>query len=59
MPKDNGISRAIAVIGPIPGSTPTIVPTSTPMNAKNRLYSVSASRNPPPRPENRSIANQS
>jgi hypothetical protein len=45
-PKESGISRAIAVTGPMPGSTPTSVPIRTPQKAKMRLATVKASPNP-------------
>lgn len=40
---------AIAEIGPIPGSTPTTVPSSTPRRAKARLTGSSAEAKPPPK----------
>src|SRR2546423_10722067 len=44
--KVDGNSKAIARTGPIPGSTPTIVPTSTPTKHARRLPGVSATANP-------------
>ncbi|SIG57091.1 Uncharacterised protein [Mycobacteroides abscessus subsp. abscessus] len=40
---------AIAEIGPIPGRTPTTVPSRTPRRAKARLAGCSAEAKPPPR----------
>jgi hypothetical protein len=50
------MSSAIAVIGPIPGSTPTTVPIRTPANANERLAGVKASAKPAPIPPNMSMA---
>src|SRR6478672_10465189 len=41
-----GSSSATVIAGPIPGSTPTAVPSSTPMTAYNRFIGVAASPNP-------------
>src|SRR6476620_12113958 len=41
-----GSSSATGIAGPIPGSTPTAVPSSTPMTAYNRFIGVAASPNP-------------
>src|SRR5699024_10761741 len=49
MPKETGMRIAIAEIGPMPGSTPTTVPSSTPRRAKARLAGSSAEAKPPPR----------
>src|SRR5699024_2622299 len=49
MPKETGMRIAIAEIGPMPGSTPTTVPSSTPRRAKARLAGSSAAAKPPPR----------
>jgi hypothetical protein len=46
MAKVDGKRRAMAPTGPMPGSTPTIVPTSTPMKHANRLLGSSATENP-------------
>ena len=40
MPKVSGISSAMAVVPPIPGTTPKIRPTTTPANRKNAPESV-------------------
>src|SRR5699024_2158483 len=48
-PKETGMRIAIAEIGPMPGSTPTTVPSSTPRRAKARLAGSSAEAKPPPR----------
>ena len=42
----DGKRRAMAPTGPIPGSTPTIVPTTTPTKQANRLLGRSATENP-------------
>jgi hypothetical protein len=44
--KVDGRRRAMAPTGPIPGSTPTIVPTSTPTKHANRLLGRSAIEKP-------------
>src|SRR5690625_2668927 len=49
MPKETGIRIAIALIGPIPGRTPQIVPRRTPRSAKSRLAGWIAVSNPPAR----------
>src|SRR5699024_791049 len=49
MPKETGMRIAIAEIGPMPGSTPTTVPSSTPRRAQARLAGSSAEAKPPPR----------
>ena len=41
-----GSSSAIVSAGPMPGSTPTAVPSVTPANAQARCGSVSALANP-------------
>ena len=38
----SGSSIAMVAVGPIPGSTPTSVPRSTPMKQKMRLVGLSA-----------------
>jgi hypothetical protein len=40
--KVDGSSSAMAPTGPMPGSTPTIVPTRTPMKHAKRFVGVSA-----------------
>ncbi len=45
-PNDSGMSRAIAVIGPRPGITPTIVPTRTPRKQYQRFVGVIAFPSP-------------
>jgi hypothetical protein len=42
----DGNSSAMAPTGPMPGSTPTIVPTRTPTKQANRLVGISATENP-------------
>ena len=44
--KVDGKRSAMAPTGPMPGSTPTMVPTSTPMKHANRLLGSSATENP-------------
>ena len=44
--KVTGSSRATVSAGPIPGSTPTAVPSVTPTSAQNRLNGVSATAKP-------------
>src|SRR5690606_9460768 len=46
-----GSSRATAMAGPIPGSTPIAVPSSTPIAENSRLAGVSA----PAKPSNRRV----
>jgi hypothetical protein len=46
MAKVDGRSSAMAPTGPMPGSTPTMVPTTTPMRHANRLLGISAMENP-------------
>src|ERR1700710_439473 len=41
-----GSSRATVIAGPMPGSTPTAVPSSTPITAYNRFIGVAACSNP-------------
>src|SRR6185503_713249 len=48
--KVDGSSRAMAPTGPMPGSTPTIVPTSTPTKHASRLPGIIATPNPYMRP---------
>ena len=47
-----GINKATPLIGPIPGSTPTAVPISTPTNANNKFCHVKATLNPSIRKSN-------
>ena len=42
----SGSSSAMVIAGPMPGSTPIAVPSSTPRNAYSRLIGVSAVANP-------------
>ena len=42
-----GISSAMVSAGPIPGSTPTAVPSAQPISAQNRFIGCSATANPP------------
>src|SRR4029450_7113028 len=46
MPKVSGSSSATPETGPIPGSAPIRVPTTTPARAMNRLNGVSAMEKP-------------
>jgi hypothetical protein len=41
-----GSNRATVMAGPMPGSTPTAVPSRTPMKAYRRFMGVSAVANP-------------
>ena len=41
-----GSSSATVMAGPMPGSTPTAVPTITPIRASSRLIGVAAVANP-------------
>ena len=41
-----GRSRATVSAGPIPGSTPTAVPSNTPISAQSRFSGVSATWKP-------------
>src|SRR6266540_3003579 len=54
-----GSSIAIVATGPMPGSTPISVPSSTPTNAYSALTGVSATENPSARCEKSSIARSS
>src|SRR3990170_8931321 len=54
--KVRGRSRATVTAGPIPGSTPTSVPSVTPTAANSRFSSVSAVPNPPARSPRTSTA---
>src|SRR5687768_4077410 len=51
-----GRSMAMVAVGPMPGSTPMIVPRSTPTKQKTMLIGVKAVSKPRPRCANRSIA---
>src|SRR5687768_146798 len=51
----SGRSIAIVAVGPIPGSTPTSVPRSTPMKQKATLTGENAVSKPRPRFRKRSI----
>jgi hypothetical protein len=42
----DGRSSAMAPTGPMPGNTPTTVPTTTPMKQASRFAGVSAMANP-------------
>ena len=42
----NGSNKAMVVTGPIPGSTPISVPSSTPARQASRFSGVSAVANP-------------
>jgi hypothetical protein len=44
-----GSSMATVVTGPIPGSTPMMVPSRTPMKQQAMFWMVSATANPRPR----------
>jgi hypothetical protein len=44
--KVDGKRRAMAPTGPMPGNTPTMVPTSTPTKHANRLLGSRAIENP-------------
>src|SRR5687767_11390177 len=54
-PKVIGSSMAMVAIGPRPGSTPTAVPSSTPMKQYIRLNGLSAVAKPSPRSVNSSM----
>jgi len=41
-----GSNKATVIAGPMPGNTPTAVPTVTPMNARSRLIGVAAVAKP-------------
>src|SRR5512138_2808088 len=49
--KVTGNSSATVSAGPMPGSTPTAVPSSTPINAYSRFIGCSATTRPWPRAE--------
>ena len=49
MPKVSGRRIEMVASGPMPGSTPTMLPTSTPMKQKIRLCSSKATSKPPQR----------
>jgi hypothetical protein len=51
-----GRSIAIVAVGPMPGRTPTSVPSTTPMRQKRRFSGVRAVANPSARFSRRSIA---
>ena len=50
-----GSSMATATAGPMPGSTPTAVPSAQPNSAHSRLMGVAAVAKPPIRASNSSI----
>src|SRR5699024_9663782 len=50
MPKEAGVRIAVAERGPIPGSTPTTVPSSAPRRATARPARARGEAKPPPRP---------
>src|SRR5688500_3097519 len=54
-----GSSRATVIAGPIPGRTPTAVPTITPMRARSRLSGVAAVAKPSSRNWRFSISQRS
>src|SRR6202011_4925427 len=54
-PKVIGSSMATVAMVPIPGSTPTSVPTSAPIRHSSRLIGVRATPKPRARLENRSV----
>ena len=54
-PKVIGSSMAMVATGPRPGSTPTAVPSSTPMKQYIRLNGLSAVAKPSPRSLNSSM----
>ena len=58
-PKVIGSSMAMVAIGPRPGSTPTAVPSSTPMKQYIRLNGLSAVAKPSPRSVNSSMGDPS
>src|SRR5688500_4767064 len=45
-PKVIGSSIAMVAVGPMPGSAPTVVPSTTPTNPQKRFSGVSAVANP-------------
>src|SRR5262245_31236875 len=56
--KVTGSSRATVSAGPMPGRTPTAVPSITPINANNRLVGCSAMLSPCPSAASASISEQ-
>ena len=58
-PKVIGSSMAMVATGPRPGSTPTAVPSSTPMKQYSRLNGLSAVAKPSPRSVNSSMVETS